>query len=393
MTLMKALVTVPGNTAAVTEAPIPEPDVGEIRFKVRAVALNPVDAIYTANPCDQPGRIIGSDVAGDVDKVGSGVSDWKVGDRVAGFFQGATSTNYRPGGFSEYAVLEHDLAIHIPASVSYEEAASVPLCSLTAAQASAGIALFIRLQLPSPFPNVFLSKSSQSEPLGILIYSASTSVGQYCIELAKLVRTPSGKPLRIFATASPKNHKMLLDKGVEAVFDYKSDTWAEEVRNLCGGVTGAVDCVSEGDTVAQVSQAFAPGGGTIAAVRAPGTWLETGICSNVITFYSSVWWGLGYEVIHNDQSMPASPEWRAFTVAFFKFLSAGSPTNSGRFPIDPLHIRLMPGGLERIVPDGFPLLGYGNLGDRKDAPQDHPYKDKEWIKPISVEKLVYAVAG
>jgi NADPH:quinone reductase-like Zn-dependent oxidoreductase len=48
----------------------------------------------------------------------------------------ATSGNDRPGGFAEYAILEADLAIHVPAAITLEQAASFPLCSLTAAQVS-----------------------------------------------------------------------------------------------------------------------------------------------------------------------------------------------------------------------------------------------------------------
>lgn len=46
----------------------------------------------------------------------------------------ATSANPRSGGFAEFAILEDDLAFHIPDAVSFDEAASMPLCSLTAAQ-------------------------------------------------------------------------------------------------------------------------------------------------------------------------------------------------------------------------------------------------------------------
>lgn len=53
-----------------------------------SVALNPVDSLYVAHPADKPGRVVGSDIAGVVDKVGNGVVDWKVGDRVAGLLQG-----------------------------------------------------------------------------------------------------------------------------------------------------------------------------------------------------------------------------------------------------------------------------------------------------------------
>lgn len=105
------------------------------------------------NPEDV-GRVVGSDFAGTVDQVGEDVTQWKVGDRVTGFVQGgmhstlrfldegvtfltlATSVNPRPGGFAEYAILEADLAIRIPTETSFEEAATFPLCSLTAAQVS-----------------------------------------------------------------------------------------------------------------------------------------------------------------------------------------------------------------------------------------------------------------
>lgn len=65
-------------------------------MKVHCVALNPVDAIYVAYPPDKPGHVVGSDIAGIVDMVGEGVSEWHVGDRVAGLLQGGTlivSTN------------------------------------------------------------------------------------------------------------------------------------------------------------------------------------------------------------------------------------------------------------------------------------------------------------
>lgn len=60
-------------------------------IKVHAVALNPVDALYVAHPSDKPGRVVGSDIAGVVDKIGNGVTKWKLGDRVAGLLQGGKS--------------------------------------------------------------------------------------------------------------------------------------------------------------------------------------------------------------------------------------------------------------------------------------------------------------
>jgi len=61
------------------------------RIKVHSVALNPIDAYYVARPVEQtPGRVLGSDVAGSIVKIGTDVTGWGVGDRVAGFLQGGT---------------------------------------------------------------------------------------------------------------------------------------------------------------------------------------------------------------------------------------------------------------------------------------------------------------
>lgn len=58
--------------------------------KVYNIALNPVDS-YITQLSIPPGRVVGSDIAGTVDKVGEAVTQWKIGDRVAGFLQGGKS--------------------------------------------------------------------------------------------------------------------------------------------------------------------------------------------------------------------------------------------------------------------------------------------------------------
>ncbi|KAG5642720.1 hypothetical protein DXG03_002296 [Asterophora parasitica] len=376
MSAMKALVTAPGNTAVVADVPIPEPSANEIRIKVQTVALNPIDPLYVAHPQGDPGRVIGSDIAGIIDKVGENVKEWSVGDRVAGFLQGATSVNPRPGGFAEFAVLEADLAIRIPSAATFEEAATLPLCALTAAQA-----LFIRLGLHAPFPHNSAEAELGDSP-AILIYSAATSVGLLAVELARVARTASGKPYRIFATASEKHHQRLLDSGVDAVFDYRSPSWPEEVLKASGGISAALDCISEDDSTLKISHTFVESGGTIAVLR-KSAWYPDGHKANVSAVYSAVWSGLGHDIYYNGGEIPASSSWRAFTVEFFKFLSAGSPVDPSLFPIEPVPPRLMPGGLEAVVPDAFPLLGSGKVIDRNHEGSE------PWLQPISAEKLVY----
>ncbi|KAF6764796.1 chaperonin 10-like protein [Ephemerocybe angulata] len=391
--MMDALVTVAGNTAAVAQVPIPHAGPNEIRVKVHSIALNPVDALYSAHQVDKPGRVVGSDIAGYVDQIGEGVSNWEVGDRVAGLLQGATSANPRPGGFATYAILESDLAIAIPEDVSFDDAASLPLCALTAAQA-----LYIRLGLNPPFPGSPYSKppvqahSDGSAPV-ILVYSAATSLGLYTVQLAKLLRyqSPEGeeKTITVITTSSPKHFGKLQGLGADAVFDYRDSSWPEQVRKAYpDGIDYAVDCISEGDTTGVMSDLYRTGGGVIAVIRAVA-WNKERVRSDVTPLYGAVWSGLGYDIIYNGATLRAPPSSRALTVAFYQWLSHGSPTNPKVFPIDPNPVRLMPGGLKEVAADGFVLLGGGDMAQRAAlrGGEDVPLH----MRPISGEKLVYRV--
>lgn len=81
-------------------------------------------------------------------------------------------------------------------------------------------------------------------------------------------------------------------------------------------------------------------------------------------------------------TMPANPAARAFAAASFDYLS------SNEWPkLQPNPIRLMPGGLERVVPDGFELLGKDQVSARSAS---HG-RSEDWMRPISGEKLVYAL--
>ncbi|TCD63119.1 hypothetical protein EIP91_005991 [Steccherinum ochraceum] len=378
---MRALAIGPGNTATVQDVPIPEPGSNEIRIQVHSVALNPIDAWFHFKPVGKPGRVIGSDISGVVEKLGPGATQWKIGDRVAGFVQGATVEDERPGGYGEYAILEQDLVFAIPSEVSFDEAATVPICGVTAAQA-----FFIRHKINAPFPSPFKHAPEVAESPAILIYSAATSLGLYALELAKHIRTPAGKPYRIFATASPKHHEKLLKQGVEQIFDYRDLEWPARVKAASGGIKYGVDCISEGDSTAKISQTYIDEGGMITCFRI-GEWDRKGIREGVQGTYTTAWVGLGRELHYYGMTIPADPEWRAFTVAFYKWLSSFKE----RLPIAPNPVRLMPGGLERIVPDGFALLSSPETNLVADRAVEQVDSSKPWMRPISGEKLVYRV--
>lgn len=161
-------------------------------------------------------------------------------------------------------------------------------------------ALFIRLGINAPFSNPVQGETSLAESPAILIYSASTSVGLFATELARVSRTPSGQRYRIFATASKKNHAKLLAAGVEAVFDYRSETWPEDVRRASGGISYALDCISEDDSTAKVSRTYVESGGIIAVIR-KAAWHSEGVRENVTPVYSAVWSGLGHEIVYNGE--------------------------------------------------------------------------------------------
>jgi len=388
---MQALVLdTPRKTGVIQTIPIPTPGPDELLIKVIAVALNPVDALYTANPLGASGRTVGSDFAGIVSARGSNVDHIKLNQRVAGFLQGACSVNDRPGAFAEYLITPYDLIWLVPDDMSLNEAATISLCGLTAAQA-----LFCRLGLTPPFlvdgrekldkieeTNPQEGEVGENESLKFFIYGASTSVGLYTAQLVHLSSKASGKSISLYGTASSKHHQMLAKAPFcyDGLVDYKDDDWPARIRKLSGGkgIDFAFDCVSEGNSVSLVASTLSAKG-NIAVVRSRegGAWTEDERTQNSDPLYGAVWAGLGERVEYQGMTVPASPEARKFAVEFYKYLS-----NS---PLLPNPVRLMPGGLKRIVEDGFELLGTGTMGQRA------VNREEMWMKPVSGEKLVYEV--
>ena len=112
--------------------PEPHPAAGEVRVKVHAAGLNPVDyklAKRGVGRWTYP-HILGLDVAGVIDAVGEGVEGWQQGDAV--FYHG----NYgRPGGFAEFTVTTARTLVRTPQGLSAIDAAALPCAGFTAYQA------------------------------------------------------------------------------------------------------------------------------------------------------------------------------------------------------------------------------------------------------------------
>ena len=151
------------------DAPEPSPAQGDIRVAIHAVGLNPVDykIARMGHPDWRFPHILGLDVAGVVDAIGSSVTQWQPGDRV--FYHGDLS---KPGGFAEFAVTTAHTVAHIPDGMSFVDAASLPCAGLTAYHA-----LHRRLHV----------RAGQT----ILVHAGAGGVGGFC-DSARRAHRPQG---------------------------------------------------------------------------------------------------------------------------------------------------------------------------------------------------------
>ncbi|KAE8246717.1 hypothetical protein A4X13_0g5661 [Tilletia indica] len=236
---MQALVTADVHTAKVDLVDTPKPDPSsQALIKILSVTLNPTDWKHVEF-ISPPGKVVGCDFAGQIVSLPSSSKakyhNLSVGDRVAGFVHGSFSDH---GSFAEYLTLEPELLVKVPENVSSEVAASVGIGGSTAAQA-----LFdpSRLGLNLPKPADTLPEINSSLP-PVLIWSGSSSVGQWAIQLARAAG------YYVITTASPKNHELVKSLGASEAYDYRDEKTPETISSKHPNLGLALDCVSENGT-------------------------------------------------------------------------------------------------------------------------------------------------
>lgn len=118
----------------IAEVPVPRPAAGQVRIRVRAAGVNPVDGAVRVGVFGGAGQRIGLgwDVAGEIDEVGAGVTDWSTGQRVVGLHYGPVKPL---GTHAEYVVLDASAVAAAPDTADDVAAAALPLSGLTAARA------------------------------------------------------------------------------------------------------------------------------------------------------------------------------------------------------------------------------------------------------------------
>jgi NADPH:quinone reductase-like Zn-dependent oxidoreductase len=215
----------------------PSPGPSEVLVKVEAAGVGPWDGWIRAGKSVLPQPLPltpGSDLSGDIVAVGPGVSDLQVGDPVYGV------TNPRfTGAYAEYAVASAAMVSRKPTSLTYIEAASVPVIAVTAWQA-----LFDQAQL----------KAGQT----VVIHGAAGNVGAYAVQLARRAG------VRTIGTAATDDLPFVRNLGANTVIDFQAQRFEEEVRDA----DAVIDLVG-GETQERSFQVLRRGGKLISAVSRP----------------------------------------------------------------------------------------------------------------------------
>ena len=216
---------------------VPKPD--EILVQVHAAGLNPIDYTIpkgTFKPIlrFQLPATLGSDLAGVVVEVGSGVTRFKPGDAVF-----ASIFDHGTGALAEFAVVPENAAAHKPANLDFVQAASIPMVGLTSWQA-----LKERARL-RPGQKVFI-------PAG------SGGIGTFAIQLAKHLGAKVG------TTTSTGNVDLVQSLGADEVIDYKKREFEEVLRDY-DAVLGTV----RGNTIEKSLRILKSGSTVISLVGPP----------------------------------------------------------------------------------------------------------------------------
>ncbi|CAK7213176.1 hypothetical protein SBRCBS47491_001713 [Sporothrix bragantina] len=215
---MKEAIVDKGLVVEIVDTPIPEPAADEVLIKIAVTGTNPKDWKRPENDNYRGNQ--GDDMAGVVAKVGTNVFEFRPGDRVAAFHRLMTPH----GSYAEYGIAPQHTTFHLPANVSFEEAATIPLATVTSV-----FALYKDLQLPDPWQ----PRLDTDAPLPLIIYGASTAIGAFAVQLA---RKSNVHPIIGIAGSSKDLVLDLLGDGVEkygdAVVDYRNKSEEELIASV-----------------------------------------------------------------------------------------------------------------------------------------------------------------
>src|SRR5438270_10592609 len=221
------------------DVPKPEPKENEVLIRVIAAGVNPVDGMVRAGMFAKRSKnafsiIPGYDVAGIVEKTGAKLEKYKPGDAVYAYIGLKEG-----GGYAEYAVATDKEVSPKPKSLTFEEAAAVPLAAETAWQA-----LFDTAKL--------------SAGQTVLIHGGSGGVGTFAIQIAK------ARGAKVLATASTPNQDLLKQLGADVAIDYTKQKFEDVAKD----VDVVLDCIGK-DTLQRSYGVVKKGGFIVTLVAGP----------------------------------------------------------------------------------------------------------------------------
>ncbi|MGB8337574.1 MAG: NAD(P)H-quinone oxidoreductase [Burkholderiales bacterium] len=201
-------ITQPGAPEVLIECsrPVPQAAAGEVLIKVAAAGINRPDVLQRqGNYKPPPGTtdIPGLEVAGEIIALGSGVGEWKIGDKVCALVAG--------GGYAEYCVAPAVQCLPIPKGLGMSEAAVLPETFFTV------------------WSNVF-DRAKLSSGETFMVQGGSSGIGTTAIQLARAMGH------RVFATAGSDDKCAACEKlGAEKAINYKTQDFVEEIKKLTNG--------------------------------------------------------------------------------------------------------------------------------------------------------------
>ncbi len=221
------------------DVPRPEPKEDQLLIRVVAAGVNPVDGMIRSGMFAKHGEgafpmILGGDIAGIIEKVGSKVTKFKAGDSVFAYV--SLENN---GGYAEYALVTERETAPKPKSITYVEAAAVPIVALTAWQA-------------------LVDTAKLSAGQTVLIHGGSGGVGTFAIQIAK------ARGARVIATASTANQDFLKQLGADVAIDYTK----QKFDDIAKDVDVVLDSIGK-DTLARSYGVVKKGGIIVSLVARP----------------------------------------------------------------------------------------------------------------------------
>jgi NADPH2:quinone reductase len=194
---MKALVLESFNTPyQLKEVETPVALKGQVLVKIKASAVNPLDLKIIVGQAGhakaQLPAILGIDMAGIVEAVGEGVTNFKIGDEVYGMTGGINGVQ---GSLAQYAAVDADLLAIKPKNISMREAAALPLVFITAWEG-------------------LVDRANISEGKTVLIHGGAGGIGHVAIQIAK------AKGAKVFSTVDPSKNNLMNEYGATPI-DYQ----------------------------------------------------------------------------------------------------------------------------------------------------------------------------